>query len=487
MSATATPFANVIGADSILSGPREIRRTNPADAREVVSVGPELSSQDVLRAVRAARDAQPAWEALGAPARADVLYRAAATIERQLDELARLITREEGKPLPDASTEVRRAASTLRFYAGAVRLLAGKTLVSPDPEMHIYTERSAVGVVVLITPWNFPLAIPCQKMAPALAAGNAVVLKPSSVTPGVAATFVEILRRSGAPAGVVNLVTARGEAVAEALESDEAVDAISFTGSTEAGTNLHRRVARSGRRVQLEMGGKNPAVVLDDANLERALPELARGCFGLTGQSCTATGLVLAQNEVYDAVIEGLVERAQAFHAGDGLDPRTDLGPAATEREMESTLNYVRAAAEAGAVVESGGARLDDPGTTHGFFTSATVISNVVPDTPIATEEIFGPVAVVIPIQNLDEAIEIMGQSRSGLTAAIFTQSMRRARHFVRAVDVGIVKVNTATTGLEIHVPFGGFKDSGTSGFKELGMTALDYYSREKSVYEKAV
>jgi acyl-CoA reductase-like NAD-dependent aldehyde dehydrogenase len=483
MSVTVEVSPNLIGSERVAIGIDKTVRRNPADSREVVSVFPLVGADEIRAAVDAATDALPAWEALGAPARGEILYRAAEIIHGQAEELAVLITREEGKTLADSKAEVVRAVATLRFYGSCGRLISGHTLPSPRAETQIYTQRFPVGVVALITPWNFPLAIPCQKLAPALVAGNSVVLKPSSLTPGVALRLAEALLEAGVPTGVVNLVTAAGGLAGEALAGDPRVAAISFTGSSAVGAGIQRSASAIPRRTQLEMGGKNVCVVLADADIDAATSALARGCFSLTGQSCTATGLALIESRVYEQVVEGLSREAELLAVGPGLDPASEIGPAVNEDELQSTLDAVELGRSEGARLTAGGGRVEAGELRHGYFARPAVLADAAPTMQIAQYEIFGPVAVLTPISDLDEGLAIANASPYGLTASIFTGSLRRAHEFVRRAEVGIVKVNEPTIGLELHVPFGGVKQSSNDGIKELGTAALDFFTREKSVY----
>lgn len=483
MNSTTGISPNLIGEERVASGVGELVRHNPADTREVVSVFPLVAAERVREAVASATSAQQSWAALGGPARGDILYTAAEILREQRDTFAQLITREEGKPLADSAAEVARAVATLRFYGSCGRLIAGQTLPSSDPRTQIYTERFPIGVVALITPWNFPLAIPCQKIAPALVSGNAVVLKPSSLTPAVALRLVDVLLQAGIPPGVLNLVTCSGAVAGDVFSGDSRIGAISFTGSSAAGGELHRASQQVARRIQLEMGGKNVAVVLADADLDLTVDCLIRGCFALTGQSCTATGLVLVDRAVYESVVERLTAESQRLRVGPGLDPLTDIGPAASEEEVESTLGAIRTAVDEGATVMAGGGQTDREPLRHGHFSQPTVLAGVAPWMRAAQEEIFGPVAMLAPVEDLGRAIATVNELSYGLTAAVFTQSLASAREFVRRIDVGIVKVNAPTTGLELHVPFGGFKGSSNDAVKELGTTALDFFTHEKSVY----
>jgi alpha-ketoglutaric semialdehyde dehydrogenase len=467
------------GAEVAGEGPAlEVR--NPADPAELVASGRASSPEQAAAALDAAAGARERWAAVPAQQRGEVLRRAGDLMAAQAEELARLLTREEGKTLTDSRVEVQRAATTLRFYGAAGTLVAGDTLPSAAPSQLLFTRREPMGIVVLITPWNFPLAIPTQKVAPALVAGNTVVLKPATATPAIALRLAALLVEAGLPDGVLSVITGSGATVGAALVGGDGVRAVSFTGSYPVGRDIATLAAPLMIRVQLEMGGKNPLVVMDDADLDLAATVASRGAFGLTGQSCTATGLVLVHERVYEPFLAALSERAAALRVGNGLEPGVEVGPKVSRAELERGAGYVTAAVDDD---EARPVRWREPAADGGWFLEPAVLADVRPGSALATEELFSPVACVLAFETFDEAIGLCNASRFGLAASICTSSLRAAHEFVDRVDAGIVKVNAPTTGLEIQMPFGGFKHSSASTYKELGLAALDFYTREKSAY----
>jgi aldehyde dehydrogenase (NAD+) len=478
---TATiPLTSFIGGTEAAGEGQELQIRNPADPRELVAAGRASSPEQAAAALAAAVDARERWAAVPAQRRGEILRRAGDIMADRAEELARLLTREEGKTLADSRVEVQRAATTLRFYAAAGSLVAGQTLPAAAPSQLLYTRREPMGTVVLVTPWNFPLAIPTQKLAPALVAGNTVVLKPATATPAIAMRLAGILQEAGLPPGVLGLVLGSGALVGSALVGGEGVAAVSFTGSHAVGQEIAVLAAPRMLRLQLELGGKNPLVVMDDADLELAAAVASRGTFGLTGQSCTATGLVLVQRPVYEPFLDALAGRAAALKVGNGLEDGVEVGPKVSRSELERGAGFVRAAV---ASDDARPVRWREPAADGGHFLHPAVLADVRPGSPLATEELFSPVACVLPFDAFDEAVGLCNASRYGLTAAICTTSLRAAHEFVDRVDAGIVKVNAPTTGLELQMPFGGFKDSSASTYKELGLAALDFYTREKSAY----
>ncbi|MDA4135731.1 MAG: aldehyde dehydrogenase family protein [Thaumarchaeota archaeon] len=460
------------------------RVTNPADPAQDLGEFQLSTREDAKTAVESARAAHASWRSTPAPLRGKVLYKAAEIIESKVDEFARTLTTEEGKTLADSLGEVRRAVDLFRFYGGQGSRLDGKTYPSSFPKTFLYSVREPVGVVVLMTPWNFPIAIPAWKMAPALVSGNSVVFKPASLTPGIATKLVSALEQAGVPPGVLNLVTGPGSTVGEELALNREVDAISFTGSYEVGDGIQRARANSGKmaRIQLEMGGKNPTIVLPDAKLEDAVEVVAKSAFGLTGQACTATSRVMVHESVKERFTAMLVDRARSFRVGNGLEQGVEMGPAVSRSELEKDLRYVEIGKGEGANLIAGGGR---PSTTTstGYFMQPTIFDNVFADMKIAKEEIFGPVLSVFEVKSVDEAVELANKSEFGLTACICTSNLGSALDFADRVQAGIVKINRPTVGLELQVPFGGIKKSSSDSFKEQGEEGIDFYTRIKTVY----
>jgi acyl-CoA reductase-like NAD-dependent aldehyde dehydrogenase len=471
-----------------LSG-RTRERRNPADTRDVVSTFPESDAKDADAAVSAVAAGWEAWAATGPEQRATVLETAAGILERQRDSLIEDLVREEGKTRAEATMEVSRTPMNLRFYAGEAMRTAGVTLPTGDGSL-VFTLRAPVGVVAAITPWNFPLNIPSRKLGPALAAGNGVVFKPSEVTPLLGQRLVDALLAGGLPAGAIAVLHGGAE-VASALVTDDRVDAVTFTGSTNVGESIHR-ASRASRRTQLEMGGKNPVVVLEDADLDRAANLIVKGAFGLSGQACTGTSRVLVHDAVHDALLERIAARAQALRVGPGLIDGVDMGPLANERQRDSVLGHVARALDDGARLVIGGPADDTQDLTagdlaHGHFVRPTIFADVDPASALATEEVFGPVLAVLRVQSLDHAVELADATRFGLSAGIVTADVARALRFARRVTAGLVKVNQPTTGQAMNAPFGGLKDSSTQTSKEqAGDSMMAFYTVDKTVYLSA-
>ncbi len=477
-------FPCVIGGEKIFSPDgRTFRDINPADTGEVVAEFPQLSREDAAKAIDAAREAQVKWASTPAPERGRILVKAAQILEDEADELARVLTREEGKTLAESRAEVARAVSIFRFYGVMGYRLRGEFTPSAEPNTHLFTLREPLGVVSIITPWNFPIAIPSWKIAPALISGNAVVFKPASYTPLIGYRIVDALHRAGLPPGVLNFVTGPGSTVGAELINSPKVDAISFTGSLEVGEEIKRAAGGRNIRIQLELGGKNPAVILDDADMDRAVEMVVRGAFGLTGQACTATSRAIVLENVAEEFERKLVERVKRIKVGNGLAEGVEMGPVVGEKEMNKILDYIRVGIDEGAKLVLGGKRLMGPEHSKGYFLEPTIFTDVTPDMRIAQEEIFGPVLAVMRAHSFDEAVELANKIEYGLSASIFTRSLPRAFEFINRVQAGVVKVNKPTTGLEPHVPFGGFKKSSYGMVKEQGEAALDFYTKIKTVY----
>jgi len=452
---------------------------NPSNLDEVVARYPKGGPAEVAQAVTAARAAFPAWSQASPEVRSDVLDRAGALVMNRAKELGPLLSREEGKTLAEGTGEVMRAARILKYFAGEALRRHGQTLDSTRPSVDVETHREAVGVFGLITPWNFPIAIPAWKSAPALAFGNTVVLKPASPTPAIAHAFAQILIEAGAPAGVFNLVIGEG-GVGRAIVDHPGIDGISFTGSQGVGASVAEGAVKRQARVQLEMGGKNPLIVLDDADLERAVTCAIDGAFFSTGQRCTASSRIIVTEGIHDRFVEALAERAKALRVGDALDPQTQIGPAVSEDQLEQNLRYVEIARDEGGKVLTGGGPLTLG--TRGHYMAPTVIAGTAPDQRINCEEVFGPVASTVKVRNYEEALEIANRGQFGLSAGIVTNSLKHARHFRRHVRAGMVMINLPTAGVDYHVPFGGTRKS-SYGAREQGFAAVEFYTQTKTVY----
>jgi alpha-ketoglutaric semialdehyde dehydrogenase len=456
-------------------------RANPADTREVVTRAPESTSDDVADAVGAVAAGYREWAERGPEARAEVLERAAVILEHDPDGLARELVREEGKTLAEARNEVRRTPQNLRFYAGEALRLSGETYPSGDGSL-VFTAREPVGVVAAITPWNFPLNLPSRKLGPALAAGNGVVFKPSEVTPLMGQRIVEALLEAGLPAGAIALVHGGAEAGA-ALVADERVDAVTFTGSTAVGERIHAAVGPS-RRCQLEMGGKNPVVVLADADIDRAADIIVRGAFGLSGQACTGTSRVIAHDAVHDDLLTRVVARIEGWRVGNGLADGVRMGPLATSAQAAKVRDYLEIGVAEGARLRTGAAPLAGEEFEHGHFARPAVFTDVDPDSRLAKEEVFGPVLGFLRVGSFEEAVRLADDTDYGLSAGIVTRDIAQALAFARSVHSGLVKVNQPTSGMAANAPFGGVKRSSTQTFKEqAGETMMRFYTVDKTVY----
>ncbi|HEU4696656.1 MAG TPA: aldehyde dehydrogenase family protein [Sphingomicrobium sp.] len=452
---------------------------NPSNIDEIVARYPKAGPAEVGAAIKAARAAFPSWSEASPEVRSDVLDRAGALIMQRAKELGTLLSREEGKTLAEGTGEVMRAARILKYFAGEALRRHGQTLDSTRPSIDVETHREAVGVFGLITPWNFPIAIPAWKSAPALAFGNTVVLKPATPTPAIAHAFGAILLEAGAPAGVFNLVIGEGD-VGRAIVNHAGIDGISFTGSQAVGASVAEGAAKRQARVQLEMGGKNPLVVLDDADLERAVTCAIDGAFYATGQRCTASSRIIVTEGIHERFVEALAERARSLRVGDALDPQTQIGPAVSEQQLEQNLRYVGIARDEGGKVLTGGEPLNLD--KRGYYMAPTVISDTAPDQRINCEEVFGPVASTVKVRDYEEALEIANRGQFGLSAGIVTNSLKHARHFRRHVRAGMVMINLPTAGVDYHVPFGGTRKS-SYGAREQGFAAVEFYTQTKTVY----
>ncbi len=460
---------------------RTIENRNPANTADLIGTFPDSSVDDAAQAVAAARRAFDSWRLVPAPKRAELLFKAAQIIADRKEAFARDMTREMGKVLDETRGDVQEAIDMTYFLAGEGRRLHGQTAPSELRDKFAMSIRQPVGVCSMITPWNFPMAIPSWKIIPALVCGNTVVLKPSELTPLSALHFVKVLEEAGVPPGVVNMVTG-GPAVGETLTTHPDVSVVSFTGSTAVGKLVNQNAAPHFKKVHLEMGGKNAIMILDDANLEMALEGCLWGGFGTTGQRCTAASRVIIHEKVHDRFVEQFVARAKALRVGDGLDPRMQVGPSIGEQQLEKVMGYVEIGKQEGATVACGGHRLTGPTHANGFFHEPTIFTGVTRDMRIAREEIFGPVVSVIKCGSLDEAISIGNDVVYGLSASIYTQDINRAFQAMRDLDTGIFYVNAPTIGAEVHLPFGGTKATG-NGHREAGLASLDVFSEWKSIY----
>ncbi len=461
------------GADDALES------RNPSNTDDVVARFPNGGAADVDRAVAAAKDALPGWSKASPEVRADLLDKVAAAIFAQAGELGELLAREEGKTRAEGIGETLRAARIFRYFAGEALRRHGQTLESTRPGLDVATYREAVGVVGLITPWNFPIAIPAWKAAPALAFGNTVVIKPANITPAVAAALTRIIAEAGAPAGVFNLVLGRGD-VGRAITDHPDVAAVSFTGSQQVGAQVGLAAMKRQARVQMEMGGKNPLVVLADADLDKAVAIAADGGFFQTGQRCTASSRVIVEDAIHDRLVEALAEKARSLKVGPALAADTQVGPASSDSQLEQNFSYVGIACDEGGRLAAGGDKVS--GDTPGFFMQPTVIADTAPEMRINNEEVFGPVVSTVRAKNYEEALEIANRGNFGLSAGIVSNSARHIRDFRKNVRAGMVMVNLPTAGVDYHVPFGGTRGS-SYGPREQGFAAVEFYTQVKTVY----
>ncbi len=450
---------------------------NPATEAPLAEAA-RSAAADVDAAVQAAKAAYRGWRLTPAPRRGEILFRAAQILTERKDELARLMTQEMGKILAETRGDVQEAIDMAYYMGGEGRRLLGYTAPVEMPNKFGMALRDAAGVVGLITPWNFPVAVPSWKMLPALIAGNAVVWKPSEDTPAVSAAFVRVFEEAGLPAGVLNLVLGAGEAGA-ALATHADVRIISFTGSTQTGLKVYTAAAALGKKVTLEMGGKNAIIVLDDANLELAVEAITWSAFGTTGQRCTATSRLIVQRGIKPRLLEALVEKGRALRLGDGLEASTDMGPLVNQKALDKVSGYLDVARGEGVQVLLGGGRADLP---RGFFFQPTLLNGVTPGMRVEQEEIFGPVLSIVEVGTLEEAVEVNNSTAYGLSSSIFTENVNAAFQAIRDLTTGIVYVNHGTTGAEIQFPFGGTRGTG-NGMREAGQAALDSFTEWKSVY----
>jgi acyl-CoA reductase-like NAD-dependent aldehyde dehydrogenase len=452
---------------------------NPARPAEVLGEFGRATNAEADAALAAAAAATAGWAQTPAPARGEILMRAAEVLEARADAVGRELSREEGKTLAEGIGEVRRGVAILRYFAGAASQPIGHVYPSAKRSTHLYTVSEPLGVVLMITPWNFPVAIPLWKIAPALVFGNTVVWKPSELTPLCAVRICEVFAEAGLPPGVLNLVTGFPGEIGDALTGHPAVDAISFTGSVAVGRAIHAAAAARGVKVQLELGGKNPVIVLPDADLDQAVAHTVRGAMLSSGQRCTATSRAIVVGDVAAEFSERVVDRARSLRVGDPLDPAVALGPLASEAQLRRVAGYLEVARDEGHRLATGG---ETPDISGGYFVTPTVYLDVDPASRIGQEEVFGPVLGVMRAASIDEAIEIANSVRYGLSASIFTSDLGRALDFARRVRAGVVHINSETPGAEPQVPFGGVKDS-SSHSREQGDAAIDFYTDIKTVY----
>ncbi|USG68193.1 aldehyde dehydrogenase family protein [Brevibacillus ruminantium] len=479
----AQTYLNYINGEWVPSGTGAVFPSiNPARTQEILGYFQKSDAADTKHAIEVAASAFPAWSQTSAPSRGEFLYKLIQLLDAHREDLAETITREVGKTLKEARGEVNKTIASMKQLTGEVTRLSGQTLPSFDEQVFAYTVREPIGVFAIIAPWNFPLGIGLWKIVPAILAGNTVVFKPASNTSLISVKLVELLAESGVPAGVVNLVTGPGAVIGEELTRNPLIKGISFTGSSEVGLDLGKAVGARGGKIQAEMGGKNPAIIMPDADVDLAIDCIVTSGFLDNGQRCTGTSRVLVLPEVAEEVKAKLIARAKSLKIGDGFDPESNNGPLADKNQLDTYLHYVQKALEEGATLECGGKQLTDGELQNGYFVAPTVFTNVTPQMTIAQEEIFGPVIAVIEVESFEHAMQVANQVEFGLSSTIFTNDLHRAFQFVRGIQSGVTHVNMPSTHFESHYPFGGKKISGL-GPREQGESALDFYVELKTVY----
>ncbi len=479
---TASLHKNFVGGEW-LEGARVTSDINPSDLKDVVGEYAQADKAQVEQAMASAREAQPAWSVATPQQRFDALDRIGSEILARKEELGTLLAREEGKTRAEGIGESARAGYIFKFFAGEALRLGGEIIPSVRPGVGVEITREPVGVVGIITPWNFPIAIPAWKIAPALAYGNCVVFKPADLVPGCAWALADILSHSGLPAGVFNLVMGRGSVVGEALLNDRRIDAVSFTGSVSVGQRVAQACAARMAKVQLEMGGKNPQVVLDDADLKTAVEVSAQSAFYSTGQRCTAASRLIVTEGIHDRFVAALSERMKAIKVDNALKEGIDVGPVVSQDQLEQDLSYIEIGRKEGARLAQGGERLKRD--TEGYYLAPALFTETTPQMKINREEIFGPVASVIRVKNYEEALMVANDTAFGLSSGIATTSLKHAAHFKRHSQAGMVMVNLPTAGVDYHVPFGGRKGS-SYGPREQGAYAREFYTTVKTSYISA-
>lgn len=457
---------------------------NPANKNEIVGYVQKSTTEDLQELIQASKEAQVHWRNLSGQARGAFLYKAADIMESRLEEIAETLTREMGKTLPEAKGETARGVAILRYYAGEGMRKIGDVIPASDSEALMFTSRVPVGVVGVITPWNFPVAIPVWKMAPALIYGNSVVLKPAREASVTAAKVIECFADAGLPAGVINLITGPGSVIGKGIIDHPDINAITFTGSDSIGKEVAIGAVSRGAKFQLEMGGKNPVIVTADADLDKAVDATINGGLRSTGQKCTATSRVIVEREIYQAFKEKLVEKVKELTVGDGLQEGIWMGPCVSDGQLDTVLSYIEKGKAEGATLLCGGQKVEKPGLENGFFIEPAVFDHVKPSMAIAQEEIFGPVLALIEVDSFTEAVAIANDVQYGLSASIFTKDIGNILGFIKNIEAGMIRVNEETAGVELQAPFGGMKQS-SSHSREQGQAAIEFYTTIKTIYIK--
>jgi aldehyde dehydrogenase (NAD+) len=461
---------------------KSFENRNPANRNDLIGLFPSSGQADIDDAVAAAKKAFASWRLVPAPKRGELLYRIGELLKKHKEELARIETREMGKILKETRGDVQEGIDCAFYNAGEGRRLFGETTPSELPDKFAMSVRAPIGVCALITPWNFPLAIPTWKLFPALLCGNTVILKPAEDTPHTALRFLEILEAAGVPSGVVNLIHGRGEDAGAALVRHPDVKLVSFTGSAAVGRQIASACGQDLKRVSLEMGGKNAQIVMEDADLDLALEGALWGAFGTTGQRCTATSRLILHRDIKQRLTDRLVARAEKIRIGDGLDENIEMGPLINQTAREKVEHYITLGKKEGARLLTGGSIYNQGACADGWFFQPTIFDRVTPGMRIAQEEIFGPVLSVLEVASFEEAVEVLNGTAYGLSSAIYTADVGRAFRAMRDVEAGITYINGPTIGAEVHLPFGGVKDTG-NGHREAGTTVYDIFTEWKSIY----
>ncbi len=479
---SAEIFRNYINGEYVDSEYFENR--NPANTDEVVGLFGKATAADVARAAEAAQAAFPGWANMAAPARGALLFKVADILEKKFDQLGAEMTREEGKTLPEAKGEVRRAINIFRYFGGEGSRMPGMVVPSERDRVHMFAIRKPIGVIGQINPWNFPIAIPAWKLAPALIAGNTVLLKPASVSPLSSWRIVEACHEAGIPKGVVNFLSGSGATIGAAIVSAPQVKAISFTGSCDIGNWIHNEASKRRIRIQLEMGGKNPTIVLADADFNSAVENVVNAAFFSTGQKCTATSRVIVEDAIYDKYVEAIVARTKKLKVGNGMEPGIDIGPAVDQGQLDTNLRYIEIGRKQNGEPLCGGKRITGGAFDKGFFVEPTIFGDVKETDTLAQEEVFGPVLAVMRAKDFNDAMRIANNIPFGLSASVQTTNVSRVFDFVYGMEAGLLTVNLPSAGVEYQLPFGGTKDS-SFGPKEQGPAALEFYSDWKTIYLK--
>lgn len=458
---------------------------NPAHKQEVVGWLPVSTAEDLEAAIDSAQQAKHSWRRLAGSDRGNYLYKVADIIEGRINEIAETMTREMGKTYAEAKGETARGVAILRYYAGEGMRKIGEVIPSTDADALMFTTRTSLGVVGVISPWNFPVAIPIWKIAPALIYGNTVVWKPATETGVTAAKIMECFDQAKLPSGVLNMIIGSGVTIGQGMAEHKLIDGISFTGSNTVGKQVGQAALARGAKYQLEMGGKNPIIIASDADLDLAVDATISGGLKSTGQKCTATSRVIVVKDVYEAFKQKLVEKVSALTVGDGMDSTTWLGPCANEKQLETVLSYIELGKKEGARLLTGGSTPQNPLLQEGFFVEPTIFDQVTPEMRIAQEEIFGPVLTLIEAASFEDAINLANDSEYGLSASIYTQNIQHMMFFIQDMEAGMVRVNAETAGVELQAPFGGMKQS-SSHSREQGQAAIEFYTSIKTVFIKS-